>query len=161
MLPKYERILYATGLSDKAPQVFRHAVSLAMAHGGKITLVHGVEPVSNSAQAMVEACLSEEQRASLKNFGQDRIREDIRNRLELFCERETCKIDNGGDIVDEIRVLEGRAEEVILSEAARTGADLIVMGTHRHSTLGEIFLGSAAHAVMLRAKTPVLLVRID
>ncbi len=160
MLAKYNRILYATGLSDKAPQVVRHAVSLAMAYGGKITLVHGVEPVSHATQAMVEACLSEEQREALKSFGQERIRQDIHNRLQRFCEQETCKIDNGDSIVDEINVIEGRAEEVILSEAERTGADVIVMGTHRHSALGEIFLGSAAHAVMLRSKVPVLLVRI-
>jgi nucleotide-binding universal stress UspA family protein len=38
------------------------------------------------------------------------------------------------------------------------GFELIVMGTHGHSALGNIVLGSVATGVLARAKTPLLLV---
>ncbi len=46
-----------------------------------------------------------------------------------------------------------------IAELAHTGEyDLIVMGTHGHSTLGNLVLGSIAAGVLARAHAPVLLV---
>jgi nucleotide-binding universal stress UspA family protein len=36
---------------------------------------------------------------------------------------------------------------------------LIVMGSHGHSSLGNVVLGSVANRVLARCKTPVLLIR--
>ena len=46
-----------------------------------------------------------------------------------------------------------------IAELAQTGKyDLIVMGTHGHSALGNLVLGSVATGVLARAHAPVLLV---
>ncbi|WP_280156486.1 universal stress protein [Piscinibacter sp. XHJ-5] len=37
--------------------------------------------------------------------------------------------------------------------------DLIVMGTHGHTALGHVVLGSVASGVLARCKAPLLLVR--
>ena len=47
--------------------------------------------------------------------------------------------------------------DVILSRAADTGADLIVMGAYGHSRLRELALGGATRRVMSRTKIPVLM----
>jgi len=55
--------------------------------------------------------------------------------------------------------LEGPAAEV-LSEVAKSGnVDLIVMGSHGHSALGNVLLGSVATGVLARCAAPVLLIR--
>lgn len=48
--------------------------------------------------------------------------------------------------------------ESVLQAAARSGADLICMGTHGRSALGAATLGSAAAALVHRSGVPVLLV---
>ncbi len=53
----------------------------------------------------------------------------------------------------------GHAAEVISAIADRERHDLIVMGTHGHSALGNVVLGSVATGVLARCKAPVLLIR--
>jgi nucleotide-binding universal stress UspA family protein len=55
--------------------------------------------------------------------------------------------------------LTGRVADLILSEAQKWGADLIVMGTHGRRGIRHVVLGSDAEAVVRSANVPVLLVR--
>jgi nucleotide-binding universal stress UspA family protein len=57
------------------------------------------------------------------------------------------------------QVLEGSPHHVILEEAGRWGADLIVLGTHGHGAAGRLLLGSVAHSVVLHAPCSVEVVR--
>lgn len=56
-------------------------------------------------------------------------------------------------------LLEGRPKEVILAEAGRWGADLIVLGAHGYGTIMNLPLGSVAFAVLLNATCSVEIVR--
>ena len=53
----------------------------------------------------------------------------------------------------------GHAADAIAAIAAAEKSDLIVMGTHGHSALGNVVLGSVASGVLARCKVPVLLIR--
>ena len=53
---------------------------------------------------------------------------------------------------------EGDTAKKILEYAEEWGADLIVMGTHSHSTLEKIFLGTVASSVLERTEIPVYMV---
>jgi len=55
--------------------------------------------------------------------------------------------------------LEGQAAEVLSELAKSQNVDLIVMGSHGHSALGNLILGSVATGVLARCATPVLLIR--
>jgi len=57
------------------------------------------------------------------------------------------------------QVLEGSPKQLIVEEAERFGADLIVLGTHGHGPAGRFLLGSVAHAVVLHAPCSVEVVR--
>lgn len=60
-----------------------------------------------------------------------------------------------------VRALEGDASRRILDVAKHVLADVIVMGSRGHSTIGELLLGSVAHKVTMKADIPVMLVPID
>jgi nucleotide-binding universal stress UspA family protein len=51
-----------------------------------------------------------------------------------------------------------RVADVILSEARRWGADLIVIGSHGRSGVRRMILGSVAEGVAQRSTVPVLIV---
>lgn len=56
-------------------------------------------------------------------------------------------------------LLEGRPKDVILDEAERWGADLIVVGSRGYGVLRRFFLGSVSLAVALNAPCSVEIVR--
>ena len=159
MLPEIRTILYATDLSHRAPRVFRYAMSLAQRYDARIVIVHAIEPLNPTARSMVDLYLDEETRQRLQTEGKQRLMERIREQIELLCNDELCADPHGAGRVKEIRIVEDRPAPAILREAERCGADLIAMGSHGHSAVGEVLLGSTAHRVTQRAKVPVLLVR--
>lgn len=54
----------------------------------------------------------------------------------------------------------GVAEDGILKQAKEWGADLIVMGTHSHSTLEKILVGTVASKILEKTEIPVYMVPI-
>ena len=56
-------------------------------------------------------------------------------------------------------VRSGAARNVILDEAERWGADLIILGSHGYSGLQRFLLGSVSHAVATHARCSVEIVR--
>ncbi|MEP7297520.1 MAG: universal stress protein [Burkholderiales bacterium] len=53
----------------------------------------------------------------------------------------------------------GHAADVIAGLAESEHADLVLMGTHGHSSLGNVVIGSVTTGVLARCKVPVLLIR--
>jgi len=160
MLPKIRRILYGTALSAGAPYVFGHALGLAQQYDAHITVVHAMEPLTGFAQSLVDTYLMPEKNAALHQENLQKVQNTLKAKLEKNCQEGVCNDAKGETRVDEIRVLEGRPELVLLNEAKRCGADLIVIGTHRHSAAHDALLGSTANRVIHSAEIPVLLVRI-
>jgi nucleotide-binding universal stress UspA family protein len=64
---------------------------------------------------------------------------------------------SGLEIVTEVK--NGHAKEVILDEAKKWGADLIVLGSHGYSGWQSFLLGSVSHAVATHAHCSVEIVR--
>jgi nucleotide-binding universal stress UspA family protein len=157
MLPKIQKILYATGLGPAAPYVFRYALSLARRHEAEIVAVHGMEPLSTFAQSLVELHVSHEASEEMHRQARETVKENLRERIQRLCDQE-----NGGKDcrVSAIRIHEGQPAQVVLSVAEEIGADLIVMGSHRHTVLGDAMLGTTTHKVLHGSSIPVLVVRI-
>jgi len=160
MLPTIKTILYATDLDPRASRVFRYAVSLAQRYDARIVVLNAVAPLSPFAQSLVETCIGHEEAEEIHRQARGKVLEDIRGRLERFCDKELVSDPSGRARVSEVLVLDGQASEVILTEAGRIKTDMIVMGTHQHTVIGEALLGSTAHRVLLKSKAPVLLIRL-
>ncbi len=159
MFPSLKSILYATDLGRHAPRVLRYALSLARSYGGSVVIVHAVEPLGAAARHLVELYTGRQDLDEAETSRWPELERSLRARLQSLCEGEGCADDAGHGMIVDMRILPGRPDEVILRESARIAADVIVMGSHGHTAMGEILLGSTAHRVSQRSAVPVLLVR--
>ena len=53
----------------------------------------------------------------------------------------------------------GSAADTIADMAQKSRADLLMMGSHGHSSLGNLVMGSVTNRVMAQCRTPLLIVR--
>ena len=160
MLPDVKTILYATALGPGAPYVFRYALQEAEKHQAKIVILHVMEPLNPFGQHLVELHISSEQSEQIQENARQYARQKIKERVQKLCDKEGCEASDGGNLVSEIRVVEGQPYLEIIKQAKDVEAGLIIIGSHRHSALGEAMLGHTATKVVHRSETPVLLVRI-
>lgn len=159
-LKKIETILYASDLVDHSGrEAFRVAASNAIAHRAKLIFLNVMEPLSPMAQRAVSHCFSEKEIADIQNEGYQRVQKDIIERIKSFVKDE---LDEGIQLPfpPEVQVLIGAPATSILTAAADTNADMIVMGTRTRNKLSQVVLGSTAHQVLFNAKCPVLIIPI-
>jgi nucleotide-binding universal stress UspA family protein len=159
MLPKIETILYATGLGPRAPYVFRYALALARQHGARIVAIHGMEPLSDFGQSLVAQYISHDESEEMHNKARETVKAQLKGRLEQLCAKECSGAPECQNAVSAIRVIEGHPAQVILDAAREYSADLIVMGSQRHTLVGEVILGSTTRKVLHNADQPVLVVK--
>ena len=160
MLPQIKKILYATGMGPGAPYVFRYALTLANQHDAQIIAISALEPLSTFAQSLVELHISHEQSEQIHNTAQAQSKERLRQRVEQLCEKECADDQLCTRRVSEIRIEDGQPAQVILDVAKEEAVDLIIMGAHRHTVIGDAMLGTTTHKVLHSASQPVLVVRI-
>lgn len=58
------------------------------------------------------------------------------------------------------QILEGITEDEILDFAKKWGADLLVIGKHKHNAIESVLLGNTAMKIVRHAKIPLLLVPV-
>lgn len=160
MLPKIKTILYATGLGAGAPYVFRYALSLAQQYDARIRIIHGREPLSSTAQSMADLYMFQETAEEVFERASQEAEKKIFERLELLCTKELCNDPQGRQRVDDIVVAKLPPKQAIMDEAKKCDADLIVMGSHRHSALADAMLGTTTLKVLHSSTVPVFVVRI-
>jgi len=158
MLPEINKILYATDLGPGSSHVFRYALSLARRYQAQVNIVHIVEPLSTFAQNLIELHVSHQESETHHTEVRNHYLQGLKDRLHAFCENEACVAEE--NLVDSIQVLEGQPAETIIKEAISLNSDMIVMGTHHHSVIGEALLGTTAQKVLHSCNLPVLLIRI-
>ena len=160
MLPKIKKILYATGMGAGAPHVFRYALTMASQLDAQIIAVSAIEPMPAFAQSLVELHVSHQDAEQRHLEALKLAKERLRERITRLCEKE-CGIEpRCSNRVNLIEVAEGHPAEIILASAKRHDVDLIIMGSHRHTVVGDALLGTTAHKVLHSASQPVLVVRI-
>lgn len=139
----YQKIIIALELNDENDNEIIKKAKAVSGNNAELYLVHSVEHLSNygaaygvSAGVDVEQILSEEATNAMNEIG------------------------DATGIPPSHRVVKvGPAKFVILEEAEKLHADLIVVGSHgRHGM--RLLLGSTANAVLHSAKCDVLAVRV-
>ena len=144
----YQRILVPVDGSDTARRGLEEAIRLSKELGSALRLVHIVDdtplamnPETGIAAAPLVADFAE---------GGRQIIEEAR----VFAAGEGVQVDTA--LYENFT---GRVAERILEDARKSGAELIVMGTHGRRGIRHAVLGSDAEAVVRGAHIPVLLVR--
>lgn len=82
--------------------------------------------------------------------------EDLRHRQEVYLSETAEALGHPGGAPVTVALAEGPPGEAICEEAARIGADLIVMATHGRGALGRLWLGSVADHVVNNISRPAI-----
>lgn len=157
-LPEYKTIVYATDLGDNTRPVFRTALSLARKYEAKIIMLHVVEPMSSSMQAVVDTYLTEIDAKKVYKDNLQAVLVKMKQRLKDFCRDELNSHEFKSSHVDEMLVVSGRPSEEIIKKAEEHQADLIVLGKSSRNVLGSDVSGSTTRRVSRYSSIPVLVV---
>jgi nucleotide-binding universal stress UspA family protein len=144
----YERILVPVDGSETSKRGLEEAIRVSKALGSQLRLVHIVDdsalamnPEAGIAAAPLVEDFAEGGKEILENMRKLVAAEGINAEVVLH------------------ENFTGRIADLIVDEARKWGADLIVMGTHARGGIKHAVLGSDAEAVLHDAEVPVLLVR--
>ena len=143
-VPRISRILVAIDFSFHASNALEWARSFAEAFGAKLILLHVID-----AMAEVGADI-------------DGVMTGINSFQLLRDEAHKCMGELKALIPDaETVVREASPRPAIVDAALELKCQMIVMGTHGHSGLEHLLLGSVAYYVVRNSTIPVLTVRGD
>ena len=144
----YRRILVPVDGSATSGAGLRQALSLAKDQRAKLKLLHVVDEFRafSTPDGGLNAGVI---LASLKRGGRQLLDRAARAAAAQGVKPESALVEN----------LSGRVADVVVQQARRWRADLIVMGTHGRRGINRALLGSDAELVVRQASVPVLLVR--
>lgn len=157
-IPKIKTILYTTALGEHTRPVFRYAISLAQHYNAEILIVHVVEPLSSTAKAVMKTYLSVEDVERIQKDDLREVLQEIKGRLQQFCEEELTSSQSAESKVREILVVAGDPGDEILNVANKHKADLIVIGRSTGPIFGNTVMGTVARRVTRLANVPVFVV---
>ena len=157
-IPQYKTILYATDLGERMRPVFRHAIGMARQYQAKIIMLHVVEPLGSTSEAVLSIYLPERKLDELQHEAHKKVLTRMKQRLEKFCQEETALCGEASPEVSDVLVTAGHPAEQIVHQAEKHHADLIVMGSFGKHILGRHVLGSTARYVTQSSPVPVLIV---
>ena len=158
MIPQIKRILYTTDLSDNSTDVFKYAMNSAKKYDAGIIILHVLEQLSTTVNAVTQAYLPEGQVNKISEERQAYANDRIQKQLKIFCEKELENDPECADRVKSIELCEGFPPDVILRKADEFNCDVIVMGTHGKGIISSTFLGSTSKRVLRRTRKPVFIV---
>ena len=159
MIPKIQKILYATDLTKNSSYAFYFAADMARKHDAKIVILHCIGTIPPSVY--MEAGFSNAERV-LKRAQEQEEEEDaaeIKKRVGEFCQKVEAQIGPPcANLVSGVIVRAGYPVEEILNTADGEDCDVIVLGTHGKGLLRQAFLGSVARSVLERSRKPIFIV---
>ncbi len=138
-------ILAPIDFSPASAAVIAQATALAQAVQARLVLLSVVQPpvIASDYGPLVEnisEIIAAAERSAAERL--EKVRHEV---LEDVAEVET-ELAGGSPI------------QAITDAAARFQADFIVMGSHGHTALYDLVIGSTTHGVLKRAKCPVLII---
>lgn len=145
----YQRILVPVDGSPTSSKGLDEAIRLAKLTGARLRLVNVVDEITFATGFEGYAAYTTDVLHELKQAG------------EKILANATATVQAAGVEVDSalFESFSGRVSDLVVGEATRWGADLIVVGTHGRRGVRRFVLGSDAEQIVRAAPTPVLLVR--
>jgi nucleotide-binding universal stress UspA family protein len=149
----YRTILVPIDGSKASMIGLKHAIALAREQQARLRLLHVID------EAMLATTMADPAGAVIVPEILDSLKAEGRKVLSTACRA----AESAGAKAEAVQ-LASRGQpvsDVILREAKRAKADLVVMGTHGRRGLNRLLLGSDAERVLRQSNVPVLLVRMD
>lgn len=140
-----KRVLAAVDFSKVTKAVVEAAIKIVKNNNGSLRLLHVAEPPPDFIGQEVGPQVIRDQKAK-------EIKESHRKLSDL-----AKQIRDEGIEVEEF-LIQGPTIDVILNQAAKFEADLIVLGTHGKNALERVLMGSTSEGVVHKTKIPVLII---
>lgn len=143
----YQKILVPVDGSTTSECALQEAIRLAQQQRAQLELVHVFEDVLYWVDE------------SYINYAE--LQETIRASSEKILTQAQALVQQAG-LTAETKLLEAKSQRIaniLVAEAERWQAELIVIGTHGRTGFSRLVLGSIAEGVVRTASMPVLLVR--
>ena len=147
---KIETILVATDFSPCAKKAAEEALALAEGSGSRVRFFHALEPFPTYAMGPDPAAAAVPPVALIRP-------QDLEAEWQVFL----SDLPNLNEVNWAKKTTEGPALPQIVQQVETAQTDLIVMGTHGHTGLAHMLLGSVAEAVVQQVPCPVLTIRPD
>ncbi len=136
-------ILLPVDGSSYSRDATEYAVYLAKLSGARVTVVCCYEWSSNLYEVTQSAI--------------DELKDKLRKNSEQIIAEAAVKLKEAG-IDHEAKIVSGAPGIVLTKMIKSKEFDLVVMGSHGHSDIGGLFLGSVTHKVLNKIYCPVLIV---
>lgn len=142
MINMIDDILLPTDGSETAMNASNLAIDLSKRYGARLHVLRNLDPISQIANPEAVKQIMNERSEEAKE-----LMSKIAARAEEEGVNTTTFVSGGNNPSDEI-----------LSYCDEHGIDLVVMGTHGHSGLNRLFLGSTTERTLRSASIPVVAV---
>jgi nucleotide-binding universal stress UspA family protein len=143
----YKRILVGFDDSEVSRLALSEALGLAKDSGATVRVIHAVDVMLLSTGEVY---------MDLEAYRRERVAagQEILERAAALGREAGVEVETG--LVE----VEGtQFSNALIAEAKRSGADLIVLGTHGRGALAHLLMGSVAERVVRHSPVPVLLVK--
>ena len=145
----FKHILLATDGSPASEHAAKLAIDLARVHGAKVTVLYVVDPypylgIGEANPYGFQAYMAAAQEHAAQAHA----------KVVAMCGEGADKVTMQSRIVEDMTAASG-----IVKTAKDEGADLIVVGSHGHTGLTRLMLGSVATKVVAESTVPVLVAR--
>jgi nucleotide-binding universal stress UspA family protein len=143
---RLNHVVAGIDFSDVSEAVIAAARELAAQDGAELTLVHAVTPpnyplldIGEMGGALIDPMtLTESARSALQSAAES---------------------SGGPEVSESLAVLDGNADHAIPRFVEEHRVDLVVVGSHGHTGIGRVLLGSVAERLLRHVDCPVLIVR--
>ena len=144
----YERILVPVDGSATSDLGLAESIKLARLTGARLMLLHAID-IAGIAVTPEAAAVTPKLFDAMREAGEQILAKGTAAARGAGLAAETTLVDT----------LTGRVCDLVIDEAKKWRADLIVIGTHGRRGVGRFLLGSDAEQIVRLAPVPVLLVR--
>jgi nucleotide-binding universal stress UspA family protein len=145
------KILLATDGSDYSEAAVNSVAERPWPEGSEVQIISAMKiPYAPATEAWV---LPNGYYIELERVARDQSEAAVRDAVKRIESGKT----SGLEIIT--KIISGSAGGVILDEAERWDADMIVLGSHGYNALQRFLLGSVSHAVATHARCSVEIVR--
>lgn len=145
------KILLATDGSDFSKAAVNSVAERPWPEGSELMVVSVMEmPYAPTAEAWA---IPDDYYKELESTAKERAEAAVKNAVERFRSEKTAGLNITA------KIFSGSPREVILDEAERWGADLIVLGSHGYKGWQRFLLGSVSHSVATHAHCSVEIIR--
>ena len=145
MIPKIQKVLYATDLSKNSADALRYAVNTALKHNAIIHILHVVEPLPPRVKSQLQV-------------SKETIIRQIKKRLKQFAEKELQDDPENIKRIVGIHVVQGDPATEILNKTDELDCDTIIMGTHGKGAIGRTLTGSVSEKVFHHIHKPLYII---